>query len=61
MKIESDRGIEFYNSTFQNFLKSKNIQHFSSFTDKGPSIEERVIRTIRIFLEKPIILAGKAH
>ena len=27
IKIESDRGSEFYNSIFQNFLKSKNIQH----------------------------------
>ena len=46
-KIESDRGSEFYNSIFQNFLKSKNIQHYSRFTDKGPSIAERVIRTVR--------------
>ena len=47
LKIESDRGTEFYNSFFQNFLKAKSIQHFSRFTDKGPSIAERVIRTIR--------------
>ena len=31
--IEGDRGGEFYISTFQNFLKSKNIQHYSRFTD----------------------------
>ena len=41
LKIESDRGTE--------FLKSKNIQHYSRFTVKGPSIAERVIRIIRIF------------
>ena len=29
LKIESDRGTEFYNSIFQNFLKSKSIQHYS--------------------------------
>ena len=29
LKVESDRGTEFYNSIFQNFLKSKNIQHYS--------------------------------
>ena len=40
LKIESDRGAEFYNSIFQNFLKSKNIHHYSRFTDKGPSIAE---------------------
>ena len=47
LKIESDRGTDFYNSIFQNFLKSKNIHHYSRFTDKGPSIAERVIRTVR--------------
>ena len=26
-KLESDRGSEFFNSIFQNLLKSKNIQH----------------------------------
>ena len=29
LKLESDRGKEWYNSIFQNFLKSKNIQHCS--------------------------------
>ena len=60
LKIESDRGTEFYNSIFQSFLKSKNIQHYSRFTDKGPSIAERVIRTVRNLLRKPIFLAGEA-
>ena len=61
LKIESDRGAEFYNSIFQNFLKSKSIQHFSRYTDKGPSIAERVIRTIRNLLKKPVFLAGNAN
>ena len=60
IKIESDRGTEFYNSIFQNLLKSKNIQHYSRYTDKGPSIAERVIRTIRNLLKKPVFLAGNA-
>ena len=60
LKIESDRGTEFYNSIFQNFLKTKNIHHYSRFTDKGPSIAERVIRTIRNLLKKPVFLAGNA-
>ena len=60
LKIESDRGTEFYNSIFQNFLKSKNIHHYSRFTDKGSSMAERVIRTIRTLLKKPIFLAGNA-
>ena len=60
LKIESDRGAEFYNSIFRNFLKSKKNQYYSRFTDKGPSIAERVIRTIRNLLKKPIFLAGNA-
>ena len=60
LKIESDRGSEFYNSIFQNFLKSKNIHHYSRYTDKGPSIAERVIRTIRNLLKKPVFLKGNA-
>ena len=60
LKIESDRGLEFYNSIFQNFLKSKNIQHYSRYTDKGPSIAERVIRTVRNLLKKPIFEKGNA-
>ena len=60
LKIESDRGSEFYNSIFQSFLKSKNIQHYSRNTDKGPSIAERVIRTVRNLLKKPVFEKGNA-
>ena len=52
LKLESDRASEFYNSIFQNFIKNKNIKQFSRFTDKGPTIAERVIRTIRNLLKK---------
>ena len=45
-KIESDRGAEFYNSIFQNSIKTKNVHHYSRFLDKGPSIAERIIRTV---------------
>ena len=60
LKLESDRGTEFYNSIFQNFLKLKNIHRYSRYTDKGPSIAERVIRTIRNLLKKPVFEKGKA-
>ena len=60
LKIESDRGSDFYISIFQNFLKSKNIQHYSRYTEKGPSIGERVIRTVRSLLKKPVFAKGKA-
>ena len=60
LKLESDRGSEWYNSVFQNFLKTKNIQHYSRYTDKGPSIGERVIRTVRNLLKKPVFEKGRA-
>ena len=60
LRLESDRGTEFYNSIFQNFLKLKNVHFYSRFTDKGPSIAERVIRTIRNLLKKPVFLAANA-
>ena len=61
LKIESDRGTEFYNSIFQNFLKTKNIHQYSRYTDKGPSIAERVIKTIRNLLKKPVFEKGNAE
>ena len=61
LKIECDRGSEWYNSVFQNFLKGQNIQHYSRFTDKGPSIAERVIRTVRNLLKKPVFEKGIAN
>ena len=60
LKLESDRGAEWFNSLFQNFLKTKNRQHYSRFTDKGPSTEERVIRTITNLLKEPVFLAANA-
>ena len=60
LKMESDRGAEFYNNIFHNFLKVKNVQHYSRFSDIGPSVAERVIRTKRNLLKKPIFLADNA-
>ena len=47
-------GSEFPNSIFQNFLKAKIIQHWSREPEKGLSIAEKVIRTLRSLLKKPI-------
>ena len=48
-EIESDRGTEIYTFNSQNCLRVKSILQCSRFTDKGPSIVERVFRTIRNF------------
>ena len=39
----------------------KNVHHYSRFTDKGPSIAaERVIKTLRNSLKKPVFLKSNA-
>ena len=55
-----NRGAELFISIFQNFLKRKNIHHYSRFTDKRTSIVERVIRTLRNLMKKPVFLARHA-
>ena len=60
IKIKSDRRKEWYNSMFQNFIKNKNIHHYSRYTDRGPSVCERVIRTVRNLLKKPVFGKGRA-
>ena len=61
LKLESDRGSAFNNSIFQKILKTKIIQHSSRFTDKSPTIAERVIRTLRNLLKKPVLEKGNAN
>ena len=41
-------------------MKSKNIHQYSRFTDKGPSVCDRVIRTLRNLLKKPVLQRGNA-
>ena len=60
-KVESDRGAESHNSTFQSFLKAKSIQHYSRFTDKSKSIAERVFRKLFSFLKEPVFEKGNAN
>ena len=60
LKIEADRGKEWYDSVFQNLLNSKNIEQYSRYTGKRPSIAERVIKTVRNLLKKPVFEKGRA-
>ena len=61
VKIQSGRGKEIYNSSFKNYLKFKNIHHYSRLTDKDPSIAERVIRTISNLSKNLVFLNGNAN
>ncbi len=59
--IETDRGKEFYNNIFENFLKCNNIKRYSRYTSKGSVFAERFIRTIRDLLKKPVFEKGNAN
>ena len=61
LKIEIDRGKEWYISFFQNFLQIKNLQHYSRCTDKGSSVAERMILAIKNLSEKPIFERRNAN
>ena len=43
---------------FQNISKVNNIQHYSRFADKGPSLAAMVTRTRRIVLKKLGFVTG---
>ena len=50
--IESDRGKEFYNNIFQDFLNRNNINLYSRNSSYGAVSAERFNRTIRDLLKK---------
>ena len=58
--IETDRGKEFYNNVFQDFLNKNNIKLYSRNTDLGAVFAERFNRTIRDLLKKIVFEHGDA-
>ena len=46
-RLQTDRGTEFYNGTFQRWLKDQGIQHFSTEGDAKASVVERFNRTLK--------------
>ena len=56
--IESDRGKEFNNNIFQDFLNKNNIKISSRNTSLGAIFAERFNRTIRDLLKKPVFEKG---
>ena len=59
--IESDRGKEFYNNIFQDFLNKNNITLYSRNSSYGAVFAERFNRTIRDLLKKPVFERGDAN
>ena len=56
--IESDRGKEFYNNIFQDFLNKNNIKLYSRNSSYGAVFAERFNRTIRDLLKKIVFEKG---
>ena len=52
--IESDRGKEFYNNTFQDFLNKNNIKIYSRNTSLGAVFAKRFNRTTRDLFKKHV-------
>ena len=59
--IETDRGKEFYNNVFQDFLNKNNIKLYSRNSSYGAVFAERFNRTIRDLLKKIVFEQGDAN
>ena len=59
--IESDRGKEFYNNIFQDFLNKNNIKLYSRNSSFGSVFAERFNRTIRDLLKRPVFEKGDGN
>ena len=59
--IETDRGKEFYNNIFQDFLNKNNIKIYSRNSSYGAVFAERFNRTIRDLLKKIVFEQGDAN
>ena len=59
--IETDRGKDFYNDFFQNFLNKNNIKHHSRKTQLGTVFPDRFNRTIRDLLKRPVFAKTESN
>ena len=59
--IETDRGKEFYNNIFQDFLNKNNIKIYSRNTYFGAVFAERFNKSIRDLLKRPVFEKGDAN
>ena len=59
--IETDRGKEFYNNIFQDFLNKNNIKLYSRNSSYGAVFAERFKSNIRDLLKKPVFEKGAGN
>ena len=57
----SDRGKEFYNKTFLDFLKEQNIQIYSTHLDLKAVFVERFNKTLLDLIKEPMYIEGKGN
>ena len=60
-KIWSDRGKEFYNKTFLDYLKQNQIEIYSTYSDLKAVFIERFNRTLIDLIKEPMYIEGKAN
>ena len=46
-KVWVHQGSEFYNNSFKDFLKTNNIEMYSTYNEGKPAVAERLIRTLK--------------
>ena len=59
--IESDRGKDFYNNIFQNFLNNDNIKLYSRNSSYDVVFAERFNRSFGDLLERPVFGKGDGN
>ena len=59
--IETDRGKEFYNNIFQDFLNKNDIKLYSKNSYLGAVFAERFNKTIRDLLKRPVFEKGESN
>ena len=59
--IESDRGKEFYNNIFQDFLNKNDIKYYSRNSSFGAVFAEHFNRTIRDLLKRTVFEKREAN
>ena len=59
--VESDRGKDFYNNKFQDFLNKNNIKLYSRNSSYGAVFAERFNRTIRDLLKRSVFENGDGN
>lgn len=53
-KLQTDKGTEFLNSTFQSMLSKHGIDFFTTYSDMKAAIAERAVQTLKVLIHKYI-------